>query len=323
MLIERWHHISTPKTKLPQTFGDVRGSKISVNGAGVRVIQQEPSFMGKFTTLLRATGLAVTVAMPAAAQDASTVLATVNGKDITLGHVIALQDNLPDQYQQLEDGVLYNGILEQLVQQTALADEMAKNMTPALELGLENERGAFLSSEFIAQAGSAEISEDALQAAYDARFANVEPEQEFNASHILVEEEEAAKEIVQMLADGADFATLAKEKSTGPSGPRGGELGWFGKGQMVPEFEQAVIGLEDGAVSEPVKTQFGWHVVMRNDSRNKAAPTLDSVRGDLESELKSKAVDDAMAKVTEAADITYVEVEIDPAIIRNVELLSK
>jgi len=81
-----------------------------------------------------------------------------------------------------------------------------------------------------------------------------------------------------MLADGADFATLAKERSTGPSGPRGGELGWFGTGQMVPEFEQAVIGLEDGAVSEPVQTQFGWHVVKRNDSRNKSAPSLDEVQ---------------------------------------------
>ena len=279
--------------------------------------------MGKFYTLLRATGLAVSVAMPAAAQDASTVLATVNGKDITLGHVIALQNNLPEQYRQLEDGVLYNGILEQLVQQTALADEMSNNMTKSLELGLENEQSAFLASQFVAQVGSADIAEDALKAAYDAQYGNVAPEQEFNASHILVEEEDTAKEIVQMLADGADFATLAKERSTGPSGPRGGELGWFGTGQMVPEFEQAVIGLEDGAVSEPVQTQFGWHVVKRNDSRNKSAPTLDEVRGELESQLKSEAVESALAEVTEAADISYTEVEIDPALIRNVELLSE
>jgi len=279
--------------------------------------------MGKFYTLLRATGLAVSVAMPAAAQDASTVLATVNGKDITLGHVIALQNNLPEQYRQLEDGVLYNGILEQLVQQTALADEMSNNMTKSLELGLENEQSAFLASQFISQVGSADIAEDALKAAYDAQYGNVAPEQEFNASHILVEEEYTAKEIVQMLADGADFATLAKERSTGPSGPRGGELGWFGTGQMVPEFEQAVIGLEDGAVSEPVQTQFGWHVVKRNDSRNKSAPSLDEVRADLESQLKSEAVESALADVTEAADISYTEVEIDPALIRNVELLSE
>lgn len=279
--------------------------------------------MGKFYTLLRATGLAVSVAMPAAAQDASTVLATVNGKDITLGHVIALQNNLPEQYRQLEDGVLYNGILEQLVQQTALADEMSNNMTKSLQLGLENEQSAFLASQFISQVGSADIAESALKAAYDAQYGNVAPEQEFNASHILVEEEDTAKEIVQMLADGADFATLAKERSTGPSGPRGGELGWFGTGQMVPEFEQAVIGLEDGAVSEPVQTQFGWHVVKRNDSRNKSAPTLDEVRGELESQLKSEAVESALADVTEAANISYTEVEIDPALIRNVELLSE
>lgn len=279
--------------------------------------------MGKFTTLLRATGLAVSVAMPAAAQDADTVLATVNGKDITLGHVIALQDRLPEQYQQLEDKVLYDGILEQLIQQTALADEIAKSPTKNVTLGLANERTAFLSGEFLSQVGSADIDEEAVKAAYAERYADVAPEEEFNASHILVEQEETALEIITMLEGGADFAELAKEKSTGPSGPRGGELGWFGKGQMVPEFEQAVMGLEDGAVSAPVQTQFGWHVVKRNDSRNKSAPTLDQVRAEIVAALKSEAVEAAVASVTEAAEVTRAEVEIDPAMIRKVELLSE
>lgn len=279
--------------------------------------------MGKFTTLLRATGLAVSVAMPAVAQDADTVLATVNGKDITLGHVIALQDRLPDQYQQLEDKVLYDGILDQLIQQTALADEMAKSPNKNVTLGLENERSAFLSGEFLSMVGSADIDEEDVKAVYAERYASVAPEQEFNASHILVEQEETALELVEMLANGADFATLAKEKSTGPSGPRGGDLGWFGKGQMVPEFEAAVIGLENGGVSSPVQTQFGWHVVKRNDSRNKAAPTLDEVRAEIVAALKSEAVEKAVADVTGAADVTRVEVEIDPAMIRKVELLSE
>ena len=199
--------------------------------------------MGKFTTLLRATGLAVSVAMPALAQDADTVLATVNGKDITLGHVIALQDRLPEQYRQLDDDVLYNGILDQLIQQTALADEMEKDPSKNVTLGLANERTAFLSGEFLSKVGSAEIDEEDVKAAYAAQYANVAPEEEYNASHILVEQEEEAVAIIGMLDAGSDFAELAKEKSTGPSGPRGGELGWFGKGQMVPEFEQAVICL--------------------------------------------------------------------------------
>lgn len=279
--------------------------------------------MGKFTTLLRATGLAVSVAMPAAAQDADTVLATVNGHDITLGHVIALQDRLPEQYQQLEDKVLYDGILDQLIQQTALADEVEKTLSKGASLGLQNERTAFLSGEFLSQVGSATISEDDVNAAYAAQYADVAPEEEFNASHILVEQEEEALEIIKLLGEGGDFAELAKEKSTGPSGPRGGELGWFGKGQMVPEFEQAVIGLENGAVSAPVQTQFGWHVVKRNESRNKSAPPLEDVRAEIVAALQSKAVEDAVTRVTDAADVTRVEVEIDPSMIRKVELLSE
>lgn len=279
--------------------------------------------MGKFTTLLRATGLAVSVAMPALAQDAATVLATVNGKDITLGHVIALQERLPEQYQALDDKVLYDGILDQLIQQNALADEVMKEPNTGLTLGLENERVAFLSNEFLARAGSVEVSEEEVAAAYAERYADFEPEQEFNASHILVEQEEEAIELVAMLENGADFGELAKEKSTGPSGPRGGELGWFGTGQMVPEFEQAVMALEDGAVSAPVQTQFGWHIVKRNDSRNKAAPELEAVRAEIVEGLKSKALEAAINDVTEAATVTRAEVEIDPAMIRKVELLEK
>ena len=279
--------------------------------------------MGKFTTLLRATGLAVTVAIPAFAQDADTVLATVNGKDITLGHMIALQDRLPANFQTLEDEVLFDGILDQLISQTALADEVMKDPSKALSLGLENERRAFLANEFLVRGRNAEISEEDIAAAYEERYGNVEDEQEFNASHILVEQEEEAIELIKMLEGGADFAELAKEKSTGPSGPRGGELGWFGKGQMVPAFEEAVIALENGAVSEPVQTQFGWHVVKRNDSRIKAAPELQAVREELVEGLKSKALEDAVEQITAAAEVTRAEVEIDPAMIRKVELLQE
>ncbi|MEM9582273.1 MAG: peptidylprolyl isomerase [Pseudomonadota bacterium] len=279
--------------------------------------------MGKFTTLLRATGLVVTVAMPATAQDANTVLATVNGKEITLGHVIALQDRLPDQYKSIDDQRLYDGILDQLIQQTALADEMRKNMSLKSVLGLQNEESAFLSGEYLSAIGSAEIDEEAVKAAYAEQYADVAPEQEFNAAHILVEDEELAKDLSAKASAGADFEELAKQHSTGPSGPRGGNLGWFGKGQMVPAFEEAVIALENGGVSEPVQTQFGWHVVKRLDSRNVSAPDFEDVRQDIISELQSQAITDAVTKVTEGAEVTLAEVEIDPAMIRKVELLSE
>ncbi|WP_298294880.1 peptidylprolyl isomerase [uncultured Litoreibacter sp.] len=279
--------------------------------------------MGKFTTLLRATGMAVTLAAPAAAQDKDTVLATVNGTEITLGHVITLQDRLPEQYKQIEDQRLYDGILEQLIQQTALQQEMEKDLSEATILGLENERRAFLTNEFLASAADIEVSDADLQATYDAQFGNIEPEQEFNAAHILVETEEEAKELIELLNKGADFAELAQEKSTGPSGPSGGALGWFGKGQMVPPFEAAVIALEDGGVSEPVQTQFGWHVVKRNESRTKNAPSLDEMRADLIEQIRGNKLQEKIDQITDAADVVRSEVEIDPTIIRKVELLSK
>ncbi len=277
--------------------------------------------MGKFTTLLRAMGLAVTVAMPAAAQDADTVLATVNGTDITLGHIISLQTRLPDRFSELEDDVLFKGILDQLIQQTALAEQMEKDAGKAVMTALENERSAFLANEFVARAGSDPISDEAIEAEYQRRYGAIEPDLEFNASHILVETQETALELIQQLQDGADFATLAQEHSTGPSGPRGGELGWFGTGQMVPAFEEAVVSLADGEVSQPVQTRFGWHVVKRNDSRNKTAPSLEEVREDIENAIRAEAVDQAVKATVDQAEVTRSEVEIDPALIRRVDLL--
>ena len=279
--------------------------------------------MTTFSTLLRATGLAVSVAMPVSAQDADTVMATVNGTDITLGHMIALQERLPQQYKELADDVLIKGILDQLIQQTALSQAMEKEKTKAIELGLENEMRAFLAGELLAKVGTADISEEDIQAAYSSQYTDGEPDQEFNASHILVETEEEALEIVKMLEDGGDFAELAKEKSTGPSGPGGGELGWFGKGQMVPPFEEAVIALDDGAVSAPVQTQFGWHVVKRNESRAKAAPTLDDVRGEIEQALRAEAIEEAIDGISSSADVVRADVTVEPSTIRNVDLLSE
>lgn len=279
--------------------------------------------MGKFSTLLRATGLAVTVAMPAVAQDASTVMATVNGTDITLGHMIALQERLPEQYQQLDDKVLMDGILEQLIQQTALSQEMEKDVSKAVELSRENEMRAFMAGELLAKVGTADLDPSEVEAVYKKRYAEGDPEMEYNAAHILVETEDEAKALITELEGGADFAELAKEKSTGPTGPRGGDLGWFGTGAMVPEFENAVLALEDGGVSEPVQTQFGWHVVKRVESRIKEAPELDAVRDEIERELRAQKIEDEINRLTDGAEVVKTDVEVDPATIRDVGLLSK
>lgn len=274
--------------------------------------------MQKHLNFVAAMGLAVTLAMPAKAQDASTVVATVNGKDITIGHMIVARATLPEQYQQLPDNVLFDGILKQLVEQQLLADSFAGDLPKRIDISLENERRSLVAGERVEAVLKEALNEDAIQAAYDARFADAEPSQEYNAAHILVETEEEALAIKADLDGGADFAATAQAKSTGPSGPNGGSLGWFGKGAMVPSFEEAVLGLEVGAVSAPVETQFGWHVIILNETRNAGAPKLDEVRQELEGSIREAALTEAIDALRTDADIDQSGAEgIDPAIISD------
>lgn len=190
-------------------------------------------------------------------------------------------------------------------------------------MGLENERRAFLAATLIDRIGTAAISEAELQAEYDAQFGAVGPVTEYNASHILLETEADAQAVIADLTEGADFAELARERSTGPSGPNGGNLGWFTAGMMVPTFEQAVFALGVGEVSAPVETQFGWHVIVLNETRYQAPPSLDEVRAELEDGLRRARVTARMEELTAAADIVRPEIQIDPAVIRDLDLLAE
>lgn len=140
------------------------------------------------------------------------------------------------------------------------------------------------------------VTEEDVKAAYDEKYANYQGDPEINAAHILVETEDEAKAIIKELEGGADFAELAKEKSTGPSGPNGGDLGFFGKGQMVPEFETAAFDLKPGEFTkEPVKTQFGYHVILNKEARTQPAPTLEAAQSQIRQDL-------TMAKFREVLD---------------------
>ena len=269
------------------------------------------------------TAVLALIASPALAQDADTVVATVNGTDITLGHMIVLQQRLPEQYQQLPDQVLFDGILEQLIQQTALGQQITE-MNKRATLILENESRALLAGDVIDQKANEPVTDEALALAYAASYGDVVPEAEYEASHILVETEAEAIALIEELANGADFATLAAEKSTGPSGPNGGALGWFGAGMMVPEFEQAVQTLNVGEVSAPVQTQFGWHVIILTDSRQKEAPSLESVRAELIDTIRQESISKMIEAITEEAEIIRPDPEtIDAALMRDNDLLNK
>jgi peptidyl-prolyl cis-trans isomerase C len=274
-------------------------------------------------SILLATVASLALSGAAAAQDADadTVIATVNGTEITLGQLIIARAQLPQQYQQLPADILFDGLVEQLIQQELLANSVTEE-PKRVALALQLERRSLLAGEAIEVISNEAITDEALTALYDSRFGSAEPEVEFNASHILVETEEEALAVIARLDDGADFATTAQEVSTGPSGPSGGELGWFGMGMMVAEFEAAVAELEVGAISAPVQTQFGWHVIKLNDTRDTPIPELDAVRQELVSEIQEQAVTEALESLTESAEIIRAEdLGLDPAILQNLDLL--
>lgn len=273
-----------------------------------------------------ATVIAIAFAGTAQAENhvaADTVVATVNGTEITLGHMIVLKQRLPDQYQQLSADVLFEGILDQLVQQTLLGDETAE-LSLGSRIVIENETRSLRAAEEIQRLADTAVTDEALQAAYQENYAGIEPETEYNASHILVETQEEAQALIGELEGGADFATLAQEKSTGPSGPNGGQLGWFGKGAMVAPFEEAVIAMEPGTISAPVQTQFGWHVIRLNETRLTDAPTLEEVRGNLAETLQREAIESRISELTESAQIDRVEAgTIDPNALNDLSIVTE
>jgi peptidyl-prolyl cis-trans isomerase C len=286
--------------------------------------------MKEETLLKRLTKLSIlaaslSLAVPANAEDsavAHTIVATVNGTEITLGHLILARQALPDQYSNYPPEMLLKGLLDQLVQQTVLAQSKSGDDSTLVKFALENQRRSLLAGSAIDAVMAKNIPEDDIQKVYDADYAEAESGEEFNASHILVKTEADALALVTALQGGTDFAQLAKEESTGPSGPDGGQLGWFGVGMMVPPFEQAVQAMQVGAFSAPVQTQFGWHVIKLNESRSMAAPALTEVRGEIEMQLRQQAAEAHIQALISTADVTHMaEGDIDPALLLNQALL--
>lgn len=269
--------------------------------------------------------LAVTAALsgPALAEGetADTVVATVNGVNITLGHMIALRETLPPEYQQLADDVLFKGIYNQLIQQEVLAQSVGE-LGPRVAATLENDKRGLVSGIAIETIVATAVTDEALQAAYDARFKDAAPQTEYNAAHILVATKEEADAIKAELAGGADFAEIAKAKSTDTgSGANGGDLGWFGLGMMVKPFEEAVIAAKVGEVTEPVQSDFGFHLILVKETRVAEKPTLDQMRDELAAEVENTAINAKIEELTKGATVTREGEGLDPALLKNSALI--
>ncbi|MGQ0611872.1 MAG: peptidylprolyl isomerase [Paracoccaceae bacterium] len=277
------------------------------------------------STLGAALILGAALCAPLAAQDtgARTVVAVVNGTEITLGHLIAARAGLPAEYQSLPDEVIFDGLLDQMIQQAVIEQSLEGKLTLREELALANERRAAMSAILVRQLADRSISEEAVQAAYEARFAEFTPQTEYHASHILVDSQELAQTLKTRIEAGEDFAALATQNSTDGSAAGGGDLGWFGLGQMVAPFEEAVVAAEVGKVAGPVQTQFGYHLVLVTETRNSARPALADVRAEIEMQLAQEAVLAHIDALVAAATVERTEVQIDPALLLNTDLLNE
>ena len=296
--------------------------------------------MTKLTQLCLGAAVALGVAVPAFADGAAsttapaaapapaasnvtadTVVATVNGTKITIGDMIAMRDQLPPQYLQLPDDVLFKGILDQLIQQTTLEQSVSSKLSKKDTLQLENTKRAFMANVALTAVTDAAVTDDALQKAYDAKYAAMDAGLEYHAAHILVQTEAEAKAIKAKLDAGGDFAQLAKENSKDGSAAQGGDLGWFGKGMMVKPFEDAVVAMKPGQVSDPVQTQFGWHIIKLEETRPAKKPALADVKDELAKQIQQEAVGAKIKELTDAAKIERTDTGIDPAVLKNETLL--
>jgi peptidyl-prolyl cis-trans isomerase C len=256
--------------------------------------------------------------------DASTVLARVNGTEITLGHVVVLRERLPEQFQALPDETLLQGLIDQLVDQELLArsvSEAPEDDPLAVRLHLENERRGTLAQQAVRARIAEEIDEAAIAAAYEEATGDFEAATEWRASHIIVPTEEQAQELREEVDGGADFAELAREHSQDGAAERGGDLGWFGTGQMVPEFEEAVADMEAGEVRGPIQTQFGWHLVRLEETRETEPPALEEVRQQIVEQVRQQRLGEEIEAMRAEAEIERPETGVPPAAIRDATII--
>ena len=243
----------------------------------------------------------------AAAVSGDTPVATVNGLAIPLDLFRMYYADRLRQPNIKNSPELQNQAFNELINMVVTAqDAESKGLDKdeSVRRLLELQRLQTLSRAALQTAAQAiEPKDEELKKLYEERVGK-EKRTEYKARHILVKTEEEAKKLIAELDGGADFADLAKEKSLGPTGKGGGDLGWFGAGQMVPPFTEAVAAMKPGThSSKPVQTQFGWHVILLEESRESDPPSLDDVKGELTTLMQQETLAKYVASLRESAKL--------------------
>jgi len=250
----------------------------------------------------------------AAEEKADTVVAKVNGQAITEADMRYAENELGAELANLPPEVKRRALAEYLIDNALFANaaEGAKlSATPEYEQQMGYLKRRVLRELYFNKTLKDTIKEDEAKKIYADRVAQLKPEEEIAASHILVDSEDKAKELHAKIAAGADFAQVAKENSTDTgSKDQGGSLGYFGRGQMVPEFEAAAFKLEKGQISDPVHTSFGWHIIRVDDRRKKEPPTYAAVKETILNSLVVRKAQDAANEMRGKARIEYVDADI-------------
>lgn len=262
------------------------------------------------TALTGCLALALVAAQPLRAQDANTVVAKVNGAEIHQSDVTAAEGELGPSLAQMDPAARRDAIITFLVDLKLVAKSAEDKKiadTPDFKQKLGFLRSRLLMDNLLAQEGKAAINDASMKKVYEEAAKQITGEQEVHARHILVESEDQAKEIIAELKKGADFAELAKKKSKDPGASDGGDLGFFTKDQMVPEFSAAAFALEPGKISDPVKSQFGWHVIKVEEKRARKAPDFDQVKPQIEAFVIRKAQAEYVAKLRADAKIERLD----------------
>ena len=260
----------------------------------------------KSTTLSALIALSASFATPAWAQEKISV-GSVNGEPMYLDEVMQLTEQLPDEYRRQPLESYYPNLVAEIANtklgaKAATDANLQDNELVQDAIRIATER--ILAEAYFATEMRKMVTDEEIQSAYDRFIADSDSREEISARHILVNEKQEAVDLIAKLKDGADFATLAQEFSTGPSGPKGGDLGYFGRGQMVPDFEVAAFDLEIGTfTAEPVQTQFGWHVIKLEDKRTQPAPSLEEMRSQIAQGLSQQALARLIEELRKDADI--------------------
>jgi peptidyl-prolyl cis-trans isomerase C len=248
--------------------------------------------------------------LPLRAQDANPVLAKVNGSEIRQSDIAVAEEELGPSLEKMDPATKKENVLAFLIdmkivskaaedKKVADSDEFKKRLAFA--------RNRLLMDQLLANEGKAATTDEAMKKVYDDAAKQIAGEQEVHARHILVETEDEAKAVKAELDKGADFAELAKKKSKDPGASDGGDLGFFTKDQMVPEFSAVAFALEPGKISDPVKSQFGWHIIKVEEKRDRKPPDFAQVKPQIETYVTRKAQADYVAKLRETAKIERLD----------------